>query len=312
MKETNEFYNIGSLDKNDPYIFDPVSLKVGTSTLKGKLIWNYCTPPKTPEGCNDSYDSIGFFISGTTCFALSKSRGAGGSTSWTYDVLNSNTNSSSGLTFTDGYSVKGANQGIDLADIYPADIKFEIGCNKDGTSTSSPIVIQNPTDFTLSITVTSITGCGKDRTGPFGNLGALLPYIHIAGMIIGLILCFFGERVFKPGVGITAFAVGSIFCYSFFDIVWSGLNPNIKLYLIFGFSLVIGLFFGYFVYKVEFVAYVISGLIVGSVIGAFLFILFRVNHLQVGSGNLNFYAFNITISSLFGMLSFFLRSYPFF
>jgi len=91
-----------------------------------------------------------------------------------------------------------------------------------------------------------------------------------------------------------------MFLYSFLGAVWGKMNSQYKAYAVIGFSILLSSFLSYFIYKMEKIAYAVSGMFFGCIVGLILYIVTGIYNYSSGS-NLILYGTVLVFGSIFAL-----------
>lgn len=95
--------------------------------------------------------------------------------------------------------------------------------------------------------------------------------------------------------------------YAFFQLAWAKMDPKIKFYVVIGFSIALGIIAAYFMYTNEKSAFVISGIILGCILGTIIYTSAGLYKFETNGENLILWLTMVGTGILSGTISYFLH-----
>jgi hypothetical protein len=260
------FYDLGSLKSESGYSLD-------ISNAKGKILFNMCQ--FLSFRCPGYNDSIAVYRTDETCVPLTNSSLAIGYNASILEKPNQ-TDNLAGINFTFPGVVSMnptlGNQGSKY------NLHLFLSCDPNITDSyvwDDPLPTFNSANGTITVYGRGAASCPKVSGTFIVEFFDKFSYVTaVIAIIIGLVQCFYGYRLYRPTVFLLGFLLAFMVIVLFLFGIWTGPDsPSYKGYVIVGFAVITGILFGFLVAAVAWVAIVVSGAILGFFLSTFLYTL---------------------------------------
>lgn len=103
-----------------------------------------------------------------------------------------------------GFAIVADNTGLQTPNF--KQVTFRVICDEDSTIIDPDLTYDSAQNF-LTITIKHEQGCGRSTFGPLAALYNLGWPVSVAGLILGVVACFFGSKYLKPGLALISFII---------------------------------------------------------------------------------------------------------
>jgi hypothetical protein len=279
------FYDLGSLKSDTGYSLD-------ISNTNGKVLFNMCQ--FLSFRCPGYNNSLAIFRTDELCIPLTMDSLTNGFNSSLMEIENV-TDQHAGINFTfSGVVPMDQTQG-NLSAKYNLEMLLTCDPNKtDGYVWDETLPSFNSSNGTITIYGRGATSCPKVSGSFIVEFFDKFSFLTaIIAIIIGIIQCFYGYRLYRPTVFLLGFLLSFMIVILFLFEIWTGPeSPSYKGYVIVAFAVIIGIMFGFLVAAVAWVAIVVSGAILGFFLSTFVYTLYLY---QISSKPSNLLFYNVLV-----------------